>query len=301
MQKKVSVVITDLDNTLYDWLDSWYRSFTVFLDAIVEASGISRNQLENEIRPVFQKYGTSEYPFFLQEIPSLQERFPDQDLVKKFERTIQAYRSQKSKISLYPTVLETLSTLKKKGCLIVIFTESQEFYATTRLKSLELDPYIDFLFSPEDSVASNRVVDEFRQKYDPPVELVHTKYRPVRRGEFKPDPRILLEIIEQLGAAKEQTIYIGDSLMKDILMAQRAGITDVHAKYGQTQDVLAYDQLRRVSHWTDEDILRDKEIIENAGSVSSSFVLETSLSEVLYLFEFKAFRSNDERRCHDEP
>jgi hypothetical protein len=76
--------------------------------------------------------------------------------------------------------------------------------------------------------------------------------------------------------------------MKDIAMAQRAGATDAYAAYGKAQHRPAYELLRRVTHWTPEQVEKEKEI-ERSGSVSPSHTLEASFSEILALFDFSSF------------
>ena len=44
-KKNVNVLITDLDNTLFDWVDVWYHSFSAMLDAIASISGIAAEKL----------------------------------------------------------------------------------------------------------------------------------------------------------------------------------------------------------------------------------------------------------------
>ncbi|HEX8684644.1 MAG TPA: HAD hydrolase-like protein, partial [Ardenticatenaceae bacterium] len=102
---------------------------------------------------------------------------------------------------------------------------------------------------------------------------------------------ILKEIIhdEEIGASVDQTIYIGDSLMKDVAMAQDAGVTDVYAKYGIAQHREEYELLRRVTHWTQEDVERERAIYARA-TVTPTHVLEESFAEVLDLFEFVPHR-----------
>ena len=39
MPERKSVVITDLDNTLFDWFEIWYQSFTALLDCLAKDSG----------------------------------------------------------------------------------------------------------------------------------------------------------------------------------------------------------------------------------------------------------------------
>ena len=71
MKPTIELLITDLDNTLYDWFDFWYHSFTAMLDQIVAISGIPREKLEPEIKKIYEKHGTSEYSFLIEELEPL--------------------------------------------------------------------------------------------------------------------------------------------------------------------------------------------------------------------------------------
>ncbi len=44
---------------------------------------------------------------------------------------------------------------------------------------------------------------------------------------YKPDPRIFAEAVRRVGAHKEQTVFIGDSLTSDVLGAKKSGIKSV--------------------------------------------------------------------------
>lgn len=71
-------LITDVDNTLFDWVDVWYKSFSAMLDKVSEISGIPAPSLYPSISAVHQRYGTSEYAFLLEEIPELADRYGDE-------------------------------------------------------------------------------------------------------------------------------------------------------------------------------------------------------------------------------
>ena len=64
-KKNIKLIITDLDNTLYDWFVPWYKSFTVFINDVLEKTTISEDELLAEIKKIHQKHGTSEYTFDL--------------------------------------------------------------------------------------------------------------------------------------------------------------------------------------------------------------------------------------------
>lgn len=281
--QEVSVIITDLDNTLYDWFKMWHLSFSRMLSRLVEMSGIKQDILECEIRQVFQHYGTSEYEFLIEELPSLKSLHPGEDLSNVYSSAIKEYRDARIETyHLYPTVFNTLKTLKDSGCLIIGHTESRYCYTIRRLKMLQLDGLLDYVYSPPDHYISdsNRRHQHF-EKY----RLTYTIVRHTREGEYKPDPRILEEIINNIGVDPEKTVYIGDSLMKDIQMAQSARVSDVFAKYGASQDRDAYELLRRVSHWTQADVEREKQICK-AGNVCPKYTLMREFGELLNMFEF---------------
>jgi FMN phosphatase YigB (HAD superfamily) len=285
LNQRVSVVITDLDNTLFDWVDIWYQSFSAMLDRLAQDSKISREQLELEFKAIHQKYGTSEYAFSIEELPSLIAKHPGEDLAKKYEAAIRAFRdARKQALRLYPSVQDTLETLKDKGCLIVGYTESMVFYTSYRMRKLGLDRLLDFLFSPPD----HEVPDNIKRFYPPDTyELRRTVSDHTPIGELKPNPRILLQILQKIGAEQSEVVYVGDSLMKDVVMAKQAGVTDVWAKYGAADKRQEYELLRRVTHWTDEAVAREK--ATKHEDVKPSVVLEKSFGDILQLFQFSRF------------
>jgi FMN phosphatase YigB (HAD superfamily) len=285
MKHEISLVITDLDNTLYDWVQMWYSSFNAMLKELVQTSGVPREILEREIQSVFQKHGTSEYAFLIGELPSLIALHPSEDLTEIYKDAINAYRTARNMtLKLYPHVMETLKFLKSCGCMVVAFTESMEFYTMRRIKKLDLDGLLDFVYSPPDHSkpkTPKRFYDSDQYNFQ------YTVQRFTPPDERKPNPHILKKIIQDKGirASIEKTIYIGDSLMKDIIMAQDAGVTDVFAKYGVAQNTKAYEQLRRVTHWTKEEVEREIKIYKNR-TVIPSYTLAESFDQILNIFKF---------------
>jgi phosphoglycolate phosphatase-like HAD superfamily hydrolase len=297
VKKQISVVITDLDNTLYDWVKMWYCAFSAMLNFLTEESGISQKVLESEIRTIFQKYGTSEYAFLIEEIPSLQKKHHGENILELYMPAVEAYnKARQSALRLYPSVRKTLRTLKKTGCLIIAYTESREYYTRYRVKNLRLDGLLDYLYSPPDHALPEGLSKEkMREKSHESYELKQTVHIHTQEGEYKPNPAILLDIIEDAGAAIDQVIYVGDSLMKDIWMAQQAGVTDVHAKYGEARHKEAYALLKRVSHWPQADVEREQAIYAH-GTIHPTYVLENNFGELKEVFDFAPFRKSMRRQ-----
>lgn len=255
-----TTLITDFDNTLYDWFVMWHESFGAMLKEIVRISVIDENELIPQIREIHQRHNTSEYAFLIEDLPALKEKFGGQNLVDLFDDAIHAYRrARKASLKLYDGVLETLANLKSSGVSIVVYTESLAYYTNYRIRTLELDELIDFVYSPPDHeipASAGRQSGALLQNSD--ARLLHAQHRYLPKGVRKPNPEVLLDIIRDVGRSPAECVYLGDSLMKDVAMAQDARVIDVLAEYGVVQHRDEYHLLRKVSHWTDADVERER-------------------------------------------
>jgi hypothetical protein len=97
---KKTALITDLDNTLFDWVELWLNCFSSMLDSIVEISGIDKAKLLPEIAAVHQKHGTSEYSFLIDEVPSLQTALKGRPATEVFAKSIQITDQSAANISV---------------------------------------------------------------------------------------------------------------------------------------------------------------------------------------------------------
>ncbi len=280
--------ITDLDNTLFDWVELWFNCFSCMLDGIVEISGIPKEKLIPEISVVHQRHGTSEYSFLIEELPSLQPILNGQPATKMFAAPIEAYRQQRRKyLRLYPTAAETLLKIKGHGTKIVGYTESMAFYSNYRVRRLGLDGVLDYVFCPEDHLLPEELsAEDFRKYPAEHYELKYTKQNFTPKGSKKPDMTVLNAIIGGLGLTKADCVYVGDNLMKDVAMALDCGVDDVWAKYGQAHKRPEYKLLQDVTHWTAEEVEREQKIKEREH-VDPTHTLEKTFSEILELFDFR--------------
>jgi phosphoglycolate phosphatase-like HAD superfamily hydrolase len=283
----VSLLVTDFDNTLYDWFAMWYPAFQSMFEAVAHASGVDRDILINEIREIHQKRGTAEYSHLLEEIPSLINLHPHGNIREIYDEAIHRYRSARQKaLRLYPTVRETLEAIKRAGIPIVVYTESLAYHSASRIRALGLDGVVDYLYSPPDHDLPEGVTrQDLRSEADESYEMVHTIARTTAKGVLKPNTEIIREIIQDVKARVDATTYIGDSLMKDVAMGQDIGTLDVWARYGTVQHRREYDLLRAVSHWTEDDVAREREMSQRP-TVVPTYQLERHFSEILGLFRF---------------
>jgi FMN phosphatase YigB (HAD superfamily) len=82
-----------------------------------------------------------------------------------------------------------------------------------------------------------------------------------------------------VGASADATLYVGDSLYKDVAMAREAGVLGAWAKYGEARGQPGYDFLREVSHWTQEDVEKDRLLKER--DVVADIVLKEGIAELV--------------------
>ena len=296
----VSTLIIDLDNTIFDWQELWQASFAPIFTEIVAITGLPVAQVEEAIRKVHQRRRTSEYTFLIEDLDLLNPYRSNPEVIARLrEARSRSKQGRDGALKLYPTVLKSLWDIKKKGTQIIAYTESMAFYSAYRLKRFGLDGVIDVLFSPADHELPDGVsVEQLRSLPDEFYELQVTETRHTPPGELKPNPVLLNNIIDQVGADKSETVYVGDSLYKDVAMAQAAGVIDIHAKYGEGQRLEKYNILRRVSHWSEADVQREKQILEQ-NVTQPGVVLGVSFEEIFRYFSFKAPVSsveNDEEK-----
>jgi FMN phosphatase YigB (HAD superfamily) len=266
-------LITDADNTLFDWVDVWYQSFTAMLHKIEEITGIPEGELYSPISAVHQQHGTSEYAFLIEEIPILRERYGER-VTETLAPAIDAFRSaRREALRLYPGVMFTLKKLKANGIITVSYTESTSFYVNYRFRKLGLDTVIDYLYSSPDHALPHEDMNVVRKYPQDNYLLKQTVHRYTPRGEKKPNPHILSCILSDIGVKADEAVYIGDHPKKDIAMAQQAGVLDVLASYGAAQHREQYELLRKVTHWSVGEVEEEKAVLAKL-EVSPTIVVD---------------------------
>ena len=103
------------------------------------------------------------------------------------------------------------------------------------------------------------------------------------KEERKPNPQLLSDICAREGFDVRESVYVGGELTKDISMAKNAGVIAVWAKYGTVYDTSLWALLVSITHWTDEDVRRERELKRNFADVTPDFVIN-DFSELVKLF-----------------
>lgn len=287
--KKVNFVITDLDDTIWNWLDMWYKSFNPYLERIAQETNIDIDILKADFKKLHQKYGTTEMSFAYKEIPSIDSSFyPLFEYESEESRNIlHEYNSnKKNNLIAYQGAIDTLKYIKSKGTKIVAFTESNVFFTKYRIKHLALDGIIDSIYSPEGHDIPPSVYKHYEDDFwEPKTTTIKTLPKDTR----KPDAKILETILSDFNATKERSIYIGDKLDRDVYMAQEAGMTNIHASYGHIIDGEKYKLLVDVTHWSEEDVIRERDFKNSTLDIKKPDYTISNFTDLKDLFVYTKF------------
>jgi len=249
----VTLVILDVDDTLFDWLGMWSTSFSIVLDGLTRTSTQSRAEQIAILRQFHVAARTSEREFTTDDHRALnicEQEF--RDLIEMHERST-------TKLTIpFDGVLTTIISLKAMGVRVVAHTDTPRQIAEDRFVKLGFDGIVDALFATQ-----GNDVTTFRRS-----RLTATKSAIFSSPYLKPDPRNVLAIMDHYSVCPADCIYVGDSKTKDMPMARAAGVRDVFAAYGCQRSSDAYSLLRSVSHWTDEDIAHEQTLLRSEATYS---------------------------------
>src|SRR5262245_18005644 len=145
----VRLVVTDMDNTLYSWIDYIVPAVESMVDAVQKATGFPRLKVGQSLKAVYTKYESNEYPFALQE-SSLYAEFPEFGSFDKLviEPARMAFAEARRKyLKPYKTVVDTLIALKERKIPVVALTDAPRNPAEQRVKRMELDMHLTALYT----------------------------------------------------------------------------------------------------------------------------------------------------------
>lgn len=283
MKKKL--LITDLDNTLYDWVRFFSLSFDSMLNEIVSVTKLERELLIDEFKKVHQYHYNIEHPFAVAELPSIIKYFGSDDkaeILNKLDSCLHAFNSMRKKtLVCYPGVIETLNTLSKNNIKIVAHTEAPVRNALYRLERLDLKHFFSHIYAPRDKRG-----DELDSASVEWIDSNKSFLTLLDNNQRKPNPSLLIEICEREGVTPAEAVYIGDSIVKDVAMSNSAGITSVWAEYGKQHAKEYWDLLVSITHWSHEDVKREEGLKAALGQTKPD-VTALSFPDILDLFSLR--------------
>ena len=234
--------------------------------------GCSEDDLLDSMRRVHQRHHDTEHPFALLETDIVSSRFHGMTEREKHEVLDPAFHefniTRKNTLKLYDGVSDTLETLKASDVLIIAHTESRVFSAVDRLCRLGIADHFDRIYCREKNPTKHPLGP------NAPVVQHLDKVFELSKHQQKPDATVLSEICSEIGCDADDVAYVGDSIVRDVAMAKSCGVLAIWARYGTAHDDGMYEQLVRVSHWTSEDVTREKALKIAFQTVSPDIVID---------------------------
>jgi phosphoglycolate phosphatase len=231
----IRAVVTDLDNTLYPWVDYIVPSLEAMVASLVATTGLPRIRIVQSLKAVYTKYESNEYPFAIQEsdLFSPYERDPDSFLHLVVEPARRAFKEARERfLRPYPTVAATLDAVRARGLTLIALTDAPRNAAELRLKWLGLDRHFDALYTLPGYPLPAHVHPDIRRRqaaghYRGRAEVVE-----LPREAEKPSPVGLQRILADFELEPAEVVYVGDNLVKDMAVAQECSVLGVWAEYG---------------------------------------------------------------------
>ncbi len=236
----IRLVVTDMDNTLYSWIDYIVPAVESMVDAVQLATGFPRIKVVQSLKAVYGKYESNEYPFALQE-SSIFTEFPEFGSFDKLviEPARMAFSEARRKyLRPYKGVAETLAALKEERIVVVALTDAPRNPAEQRVKRMGLDQWLAALYTmpgfsfPAGPDGSALVAPDILQKQEKGEYRAACPAIELPRDWEKPNPAGLKKILTTYGLQPSEVLVVGDSLKKDIAVAQALGCHDAWAEYG---------------------------------------------------------------------
>lgn len=273
-QRRFDLVITDLDNTLYDWEAFFVPSFRAMLDEVRRISGLDSDELEASFRRVYQRHRTTEYAFAIEELDALggvEPALSPEEVRVKYASAIHAFRETRDRtLQLYPGVRSTLESLHAAGVRLAAHSDSLMGYVSRRLRHLGVDSLFDAVSAPSDHGRPRYAVPQGED-----AAMARTTHVEFSSALRKPDPATLEPLLRTLGIAPANAVYVGDNLSRDISLATAAGLSSVWARYGAIHDMDLRNQLLRITYWTETDVAAEARLRADIGLQRPTFEINS--------------------------
>ena len=248
----ISLFVMDIDNTLFDWVRYYVTAFSAMLSFVEKEIGVPYKILAEEAKEVFVEHGSIEYPFLVQELPSVLKHFGD-DIDGMLANLVRPARdvflvASEGTLVPYAGVVDTLAKIKASYPKIplVALTDAPRYVAMWKLNKLNLLSSFDAVYG----LADPRLPTSpklGRVKVDPEILLKHLRQN---NFGFKGKIRILPDEYEKPGTRglktvimdfeldenpdlRRQVLWAGDNQRKDIGLGKRLGVRTAWASYGR--------------------------------------------------------------------
>jgi len=274
-------VVTDLDNTLYPWVDYIVPSLEAMVESLASTTALPRIRIVQSLKAVYAKYESNEYPFAIQEsdlFRPYRRDFASFDalVIKPAQRAFREARRRY--LRPYPGVRPTLEALRGRGVKVVALTDAPRNAVELRLRILDLDGLLDAVYTLRGYDLPENIDPEIRRRDAAGHYAARTRVVELPRSAEKPSPAGLRRVLADLGLAGSEVVYVGDNARKDMPIARACGALGVWAEYGT---YVSHEYRERLAVISAEAVTRRHVAGEGAGRWPLAISSFTQVLEVL--------------------
>ena len=243
-----TILFTDLDNTLYNWVDYFGPSFRAMVHALAPKFNLTEEIFKSDLKEVYARKGTIEFLPVLQELDYFNKLSPEKRKELLDLAIIVFSRARNKNLETYQGVIPTLKKLSEAGVIIIAVTNAPLYFGEIRLKKLKIDRFFYGIAAWE----GKELPDGFNKKSS---ESKYIKRRWIfTKDEIKPNPFAYLQIISDLKISHKLSYVVGDSISKDLNPAKVIGAISIWAKYGLDFEKDNFNTLLEITNWDSKSI-----------------------------------------------
>ncbi|HEY9777990.1 MAG TPA: HAD family hydrolase [Planktothrix sp.] len=251
---RTKLVITDVDGTLASFWDYFVPAMREYLDHTRSQLDVPVEMFTKDLGKIIDERGTHEFPWLLECTEFARQQYSGRPQ-EFFDRYVRPFwesldENREKYLRPFPMVVETLEALKSQGIKIVALSDAPEYMARVRNKQLfngvldavyALDtpePAPKHLFDPSGLEYGRGRIKSLRASCVDcisPIKVLPLDYE-------KPSAMGVDRILEDFGVLPHEVIFIGDSVVKDGMVAASRGMRFIWAHYGITLPA-EYDQM----------------------------------------------------------
>jgi FMN phosphatase YigB (HAD superfamily) len=256
-----TLLITDVDDTLYSWIDYFAPCFRSMVHVLAKETRLSEDEIIEDFRQVYARRKSLEYAYSVRELHMCATMPLDEiDRLTTLAHTVFG-NTRKVHLKPYKDVKRTLAWAKQSGMDVVAVTNSPIDLAIGRLKNLGLFTFFTGLAAWEGYEVPTYETNSIQLKE------AHRRNENKRKNdrlllwslpadELKPSSSAYAKIINDLSVSKEDVCVVGDSLYKDISPAISLGLMAVHLNSHVSSPAKSRNKetLFRITHWSEDKI-----------------------------------------------
>ncbi len=243
-KKPVSLVVSDIDNTIADKFGAWGNALDAAMDKLAKLHGRDRADLEQDMLahvPDSMKHISG--PYIGKDLrmdvactPSMKPTSPEME--KEQEKIFHEWDKEKSKAELYEGVLATINKIKSSGAKFVLYTDSRESVCVPRLAKMGITAdMIDGLYVLPDLKDGQVVHKPVKGKAEELRNALGDKLVVLPPKTNKPNPKNMQKILDDMGVKDPSTaVMVGDNIRSDGTAAVTLGMNYAWQKGGTVID-----------------------------------------------------------------